>query len=92
MQSVVRELVAGHGGEQLQQLFRRLQRELAGGGAHKEVEEDRLTDIRGIQPAPQAGVGQPDADSHANGRLVASQEFLGRLFVSVPHTADKVAK
>ncbi len=65
------QLVAGHGGEQLQELLGSLQLVLAGGRADEEAAQHRLADVHRVEQGSQASVGQPEPNCPPDRWLVA---------------------
>src|SRR5205085_5715763 len=85
---LVEQLVAGHGGQQAQQLIGRVEVVLAAGGADEEAEQDRLADVHRVTGAAQAGVGETEADGPADGRLVAADQLGGSRLVAAADPAN----
>src|SRR5262245_57388930 len=75
------ELVARHGDEQLEQLGRRVELELARRRTHEEVRQHRLADVGGVDDAAQPRAGKAHAHDPPDFRLVQPDQRCRSLAV-----------
>jgi hypothetical protein len=89
---LIANLVAGHGDEQLEQLFRRTQLKPGGPGPDEEVGKNALRDVCRFQHSVQPKSEQHCANGPMDLRLVAADDFGLRLLIAGTDLLDQFAK